>query len=141
VRACGKADDLTLARDGKPVAHLKFGTEYCPIESLAWSADGRWLLVENLGEDTSSSAPQSDYHIVDASGQEVIAAGSGLNGAWIPGRDVIFYTTPRDTAPMPWAPKHTAWVERLVTFDVATRKTTPVTTGFSDDMDPVLCGK
>jgi len=137
--ACAAEDSLTISRAAKTAGHWTLGSQYDPIESLHWSADGRWLLVETLGKNTSSSSPQSDIHIVDVASRRVIEAGSGLGAAWIPGRDVIFFTTPRDLAPLPWSPNHTAWVERLVTFDVATRKTTPVTKGFSDDLDPVLC--
>ncbi|HXS95737.1 MAG TPA: hypothetical protein VN736_14130 [Candidatus Limnocylindrales bacterium] len=139
LRACGSGNSVTLTEGGRRITTVKVGEHDTGMPALEWSPDGRWLLVQKTGWETNSTSPRSDYFVVDAGGKEAIAAGSGNSAGWVPGRDAIFYSTPRDTARLPWSPKHEEWVAQLVVFDLATRKTTAVTRGLADNIDASVC--
>jgi hypothetical protein len=148
LEACGKAGEVTVSREGKQIGRLRvspgpsaIGGDF-PIESLAWSASGKWLLVATLGIDTNSSSPQSDFWVVDAASMKLTKAGSGNSGAWLPVRDIFFYTSPRDLAPLGGARRpRGVWVEHLMTFDPALGKTTAITSGVTNNLQPGICGK
>jgi Tol biopolymer transport system component len=148
LEACGKTGEVTVSREGKQIGRLRvspgpsaIGGDF-PIESLAWSPSGKWLLVGTLGIDTSSSSPQSDFWVVDADSMKLTKAGSGNSGAWLPARDVFFYTSPRDLAPLGGARRpRGVWVEHLMTFDPASGKTTAITSGVTNNLQPSICGK
>ena len=71
LEACGKDEDLSISRAGQLIGRFNLQTNECPIDnhgsigncetpimSLEWSPDGQWLLVTELGLETSSTAPQ-----------------------------------------------------------------------------------
>jgi dipeptidyl aminopeptidase/acylaminoacyl peptidase len=104
-------------------------------EIAEWSPDGRSLLVGTLGEDTSSGSPQSDFFVLDLSAKTWTAAGSGNDAVWLPGRNAILFTTPKDLAPLGNTAKN-VWVEHLALFDVATRQQTLLTSGATNNVEP-----
>ena len=152
--ACAKEEDLTLRRAGKAVAHFHIQLNICltadgktngpcatPIESLVWSPDKKWLIVEELGLETNSSAPQSDYYLVNAATLRLCKAVSAFEMVWLPERDQMVYVTPRELAPLPGAKRgRNVWVQQLMLNDAATGKTTAITSGVSSNRDPSLCG-
>jgi len=153
--ACAKAADLTLARAGKQVAHFHIQVNICltqdgktngpcdtPIESLAWSHDRKWLIVEELGLETNSSAPQSDYYLVNAASLKLIKAVSAFEMVWLPERDQMVYVTPMDLAPLPGAMRaRNVWVQQLMLYDAATGKVSAITSGVSQNRNPALCSQ
>ena len=116
-----------------------------PIEPPAGSQSGKWLLVGTLGIDTSSSSPQSDLWLVEISAMKLTKAGSGNSAAWLPARDVFFYTH-RATSILAARPGSAgrlpppAW-RLLMTFDSASAKTTAVTSGVTNNLPQSICGK
>jgi hypothetical protein len=114
--------------------------EESPPEVDEWSPDGKSLLVGTLGEETSSSAPQSDFFVLDLAAKTWTAAGSGNDAMWVPGRSAVLFTTPKDLAPLGKTTKN-VWVEHLALFDVATRQQTPLTSGATNNVDPTRRGR
>ena len=61
---------------------------------------------------------------MEAASMKLTKAGSGNAEAWLPARDVFFYTSPRDLAPLGSSRRPLgAWVRHLMTFDPAWGKT------------------
>lgn len=154
VEACAAREELTLSRAGKPIARFHLQVNECsdarggthgpcatPILSLEWSADGKWLLVGELGRDTNSTAPQFDYYVVDAAGLHLqkVASAEQYSAQWLPGRDRLLYVTPRDLAQLPGASKRTVWVQHLGVFDPVTGTSKGITSGLTNNLDPVVC--
>jgi hypothetical protein len=155
LEACGKDEDLSLSRGGMPIGHFNIQTNECPIDthgtigkcetpilSLEWSRDAKWLLVGELGLNTNSSAPQFDYYVIDPAAMKLtkVASASQDDILWLPGREEVLYTTPRDLAPLPGA-RHvrSVWVQQLKLFDPGTGKTTAITSGVTNNLDASLC--
>jgi Tol biopolymer transport system component len=108
-------------------------------EIEGWSSDRNSLLVGTLGKETSSSAPQSDFFVLDLAAKTWTAAGSGSDAMWLPGRNAILFTTPRDLAPLGSTTKN-VWVEHLALFDIATRQQTLLTSGATNNVEPTWNG-
>jgi hypothetical protein len=153
LEACGKDEDLSISRDGQPTGRFNIQSNDCPIDnhgtigkcetpimSLEWSRDGKWLLVNELGLDTSSTAPQSDYYVVNAATMKLSKAASASDILWLPGSDELLYTTPRDTAPLAGTRRERdVWAQQLVLFDPANGKRTPITSGVTNNVNASLC--
>jgi hypothetical protein len=150
-------EDLFLSHDGKPIGHFHIQANECldehggtrgpcatPILSLDWSPDGKWLLVGELGLDTSSTAPQFDYYVVEPASVKLQKAASAeqYSMIWLPGRDDLLYTTSRDMASLAGARKaRHVWVQQLMLFNPTTGKHTPITSGVTSNLDAALCGQ
>ncbi len=142
LRACAKRGELSIARGGIELGRLAVGTENLPVESLSWSPSGKWLLVGTLGADTNSTSPQSDMSVLAIPAMKLVKAASGNAAAWLPARDRFFYTTPRDMANLPGARRpRSVWVEQLMLFDPESGKSTAITSGLTNNVQPVVCGK
>lgn len=142
MQACAKHSELSISRGGRQTGNLRVSNDYCPIQSLAWSPSGKWLLVGSLGTDTNSTAPQSDLFVLDPVAMKLTKAASGNAAAWLPDRDEVFYTTPRDMAPLAGAQrKRGVWVAHLMLFNPASGKTIAVTSGVSNNLQPSVCRK
>lgn len=155
LEACGKEEDLFLSREGKPIGEFHIPANECvidgrgtlgpcptPIESLEWSPDSKWLLVEERGLHTNSTSPQSDYYVVDPVTMKLSKAASAVSALWLPGRDVLLYTAPRDLAPLPGTrTERTVWVQQLMLFDPATGKGTAITSGVTNNLDASMCSR
>ena len=86
-------------------------------------------MVTALGVNTNSTAPQSDYYVVNVAALKLEKAASAFEAVWLPGLDQLMYTTPRDTAPLGGTAKERdVWVQHLKLFDPAT-ETAAITTG------------
>jgi hypothetical protein len=108
--------------------------------SLEWSPDGKWLLVNELGLDTSSTAPQSDDYVVNAATMKLSKAASASEILWLPGSDQLLYTTPRDTAPLAGARRERdVWAQQLMLFDPANGKRISITSGVTNNLNASLC--
>lgn len=103
---------------------------------LGWSPNGKYLLISTRGESDNSTSRQSDFFILDAARSEWIAAGSGNDAMWVPGRNEIVYSTPRDLSEVG---KRSVWTAHLVRFDPATRKAAPITSGVTNNVQPSAC--
>jgi hypothetical protein len=148
LRACGLKEDLTVSRAGKRIGAFHIQPGGCagpcetPIEGLKWSPDAKWLVVTALGVNTNSTAPQSDYYVVNIAAMKLEKAASAFEAVWLPGLDQLMYTTPRDTAPLPGTAKERdVWVQHLKLFDPATGKTAVITTGVTNNLNPAWCGR
>jgi hypothetical protein len=142
LHACAKRGELSISRGGVELGRLAVGTPDLPIESLSWSPSGKWLLVGTLGAGTNSTSPQSDLSVLQVPSMKLVKAASGNAAAWLPSRDRFFYTTPRDMANLPGARRpRSVWVEQLMLFDPESGKSTAITSGLSNNVQPVVCGK
>jgi hypothetical protein len=113
-----------------------------PILSLEWSPDAKWLLVNELGLDTSSTAPEFDYYVVNAATMILSKAETAdqSSALWLPRRDELLYVTPRDLTTLPGGRKgRGVWSQHLMLFDPGTGKSTAITSGVTNDIDPSLC--
>jgi hypothetical protein len=144
--ACAAGQDITIVdvATASEVDRIRFsehnsyGELYAtPPAPEAWSPDGRTLLAGTYGG--SSTSPQRDYFLVDLATQSWTRAMSGNNAVWLPGRNAILYSTPRDLAPLPPSGAHSVWSAHLAVFDVATRKETVLTSGVTNNEQPSLC--
>lgn len=142
IQACAKHSELSISRGGRPAGSLRVSNDYCPIEFLAWSPSGRWLLVGTLGADTNSTSPQSDLFVLDPAAMKLTRAASGNAATWLPDRDEFFYTSPRDMAALPGARRpRGVWIEHVMVFNPASGKTAAITSGVTNNLQPNLCGK
>jgi hypothetical protein len=144
LEACGKKDDVLLTRAGKPAGqfHLPLDEYDARMESMTWSPDGKWLLVDELGEHTNSTSPQSDFYVIDPATKKISKAASASQALWLPGRDELLYTTPRDMAELRSAGRTVGvWAQQLMRFDLATGKTTTVTSGVTNNLEASWCGR
>lgn len=155
LEACGNDEDLTVSRAGKPVGQFHIQENICvtasgvnngpcatPILGLEWSPDAKWLLVNELGLDTNSTAPQSDYYVVNPGTMKLSKAVTADQGSavWLPASDKLLYVTPRDLAILPGGRRErTVWSQHLMLFDPETKKTTALTSGVTNDVAPSLC--
>ncbi|HEY1497474.1 MAG TPA: hypothetical protein VGF49_23110 [Candidatus Solibacter sp.] len=142
LQACAKRGELSISRGAVELGRLAVGSADLPIQSLSWSPSGKWLLVGTLGAETNSTSPQSDEFVVAIPAVKLVKAVSGNAAAWLPSRDRFFYTTPRDMANLPGARRpRGVWVEHLMLFDPESGKSTAITSGLSNNVQPVVCGK
>jgi hypothetical protein len=142
VQACAKHSELSISLGGKQTGSLRVSNDYCPIQFLAWSPSGKWLLVGALGTDTNSTSPQSDLFVLDPVAMKLTKAASGNAAAWLPDRDELFYTSPRDMASLGGARRpRSVWVEHLMVFNPASGKTTAITNGVTNNLQPSVCRK
>jgi hypothetical protein len=153
LEACAKEEDLFLSRDRKPIGHFRIqvnesldarggthGPCDTPILSLEWSPDGKWLLVGESGMETSSSAPQFDYYVVSSVTMKLRKVASADSALWLPTRDELVYTTPRDLAALPGSRKeHFVWVQQLMVFDPVSENKKAITWGLTNNVDTSLC--
>ena len=96
--------------------------------------------MNELGLDTSSTAPQSDFYVVDPATIKLSKAASAYSALWLPGSDELLYTTPRDTVQLPGARRErTVWSQQLMLFDPASGKRTAITSGVTNNVDASLC--
>jgi Tol biopolymer transport system component len=118
--------------------HDSLGQPYLTApEHPAWSPDGRTLLVGTYGG--SSTVPQLDYFLVDVTVKTWTRAMTGHDAVWLPHRNAIIYTTPRDLVPLGASQRPAVWSEQLALFDVATLKERRLTSGLSNNVQPALC--
>jgi hypothetical protein len=142
LRACARRGELSIARAGVELGRLAPGSGDLPIEVLSWSPSGKWLLVGTLGVNTNSTSPQFDLFVVGIRTMKLAKAGSGNAAAWLPSRDCFFYTTPRDMANLPGAHRpRGVWMEHLKLFDPQSGKSAAITSGLTNNVHPVVCGK
>ncbi len=155
LEACGNDEDLTVSQAGKPVAQFHIQENVCvtesglnngpcatPILGLEWSPGAKWLLVNELGLDTNSTAPQSDYYVVNPSTMKLSKAVTADQGSavWLPTGDKLLYVTPRDSIILPGGRRErTVWSQHFMLFDAETQRTTAITSGVTNDVAPSLC--
>jgi hypothetical protein len=120
--------------------HNSLGQPYSTApERPLWSPDGRMLLVGTYGENSSSTVPQLDYFLVDVTVKTWTRAMMGNDAVWLPGRNAIIYTTPRDLVPLGASERPAVWSAQLAMFDVETSKEKRLTSGLSNNVQPALC--
>jgi hypothetical protein len=155
LEACATDEDLSLSRAGQQIGHFHIQVKECsderggthgpcatPILSLEWSPDGKWLLVGELGLETNSTAPQFDYYLVNPASMKLqkVASAEQYSMMWLPGRDELFYTTPRDMASLPGAGRaRRVWVRQLMLFNPATGTNRAITSRVADNVDATWC--
>jgi Tol biopolymer transport system component len=108
-------------------------------QEFVWSPDGGRLLLGIVGASSNSTAPYSDYAVLDVARKAWILAGSGNHASWVPGRDAIVYSTPRDLIPLPSSEKLQVWSAQLAVYDLAARKQTLLTSGITNNEEPTVC--
>jgi Tol biopolymer transport system component len=142
LEACGKRGELSISRGGTRAGSLRAGDDFCPIQLLAWSPSGKWLLVGTLGAGTNSTSPQSDLFVLEPAAMKLTKVGSGNAETWLPARDVFSYTSPRDMASLAGARRERGvWVEHLMVYKPASGTTTAITSGVTNNVQPNVCGK
>jgi hypothetical protein len=154
VEACAKSEELSLSRGSKQVGHWNIQTNTCPIDDhgtigkcdtpillLGFSPDAKWLHVGELGLETGSTAPQYDFYMIDVSTMKLSKAASAAQDIlWLPGSDDLLYVTPRDMAQLPGSRRsRSVWVQQLMLFDPVKGKSTVITSGVTNNLDPSLC--
>jgi len=155
LEACAKEEELSITRAGQPIGHFRIQVNDCtdanggahgpcdtPILFLKWSPDSKWLLVGELGRETGSSAPQFDYYLVNSATMKLqkVASAEQYSMIWLPGRDELLYTTPRDLASLPGARRERGvWVQQLMRFTPATGTSQAITSGVTNNLDAALC--
>jgi hypothetical protein len=157
LEACATNDeDLSLSRGGKQIGRWNIETNSCPIDDrgtigkcdtpiqfLEFSPDTRWLLAGELGLETSSTAPQFDYYLIDISAIKLSkVASADQDILWLPRKDELLYVTPRDLAQLAGTRHpHSVWVQQLVLFDPSKGNSTAITSGVTNNFDPSLCSR
>jgi hypothetical protein len=146
LEACGNDETLTISNAGKQIGRFQIETDTCdgkcetPLRSLAWSDDGKWLLAGEEGLNDGSGQRQDDYYLVHIGTMKLSPVASAQTAFWLHGLDRILYQTPQHLAPLPGG-RHQVWVQQLMSFDPETGKTTPITSGLSDNLSPAWCNR
>lgn len=104
----------------------EFGDRWNYATSIAWSADGKTLLVG--GEAGPSDSKFEDYWLLDWMNKKWRYAGGGNAAKWSPDSTQILWTAARTLEPLG---KIHVWVVHQVLVDVQTLKQTALTTGTS----------
>jgi Tol biopolymer transport system component len=142
----GKAIVIMDAGTQKALERIPFAQRYrngepypdWPLQP-SWSPDGRALLVGTYGEGASSTTPQLDYFVLDLAAKMWTRAMTGNDAVWLPSGRAMLYSTPRDLVPLGPAGKPSVWSAQLAMFDLATGKTTLLTSGVSNNLQPAVC--
>jgi hypothetical protein len=138
-KACANGAEVVITRNQKQAAPVRIGHDM-PIEWMEWSPDDQWLLVATLGWETNSTSPQLDFYLVQAGPMAIVKVGSGNDGMWVPGRNEVLYTTPRDMGSLPGGRRERGvWVAHLKVFNPASQKTVAITSGLTNNIDPSAC--
>jgi dipeptidyl aminopeptidase/acylaminoacyl peptidase len=143
--ACASEEDIFIVDTGTQReverVHLpNLATPRYPQE-MKWSPDGRKLLLGVYGENSGSGQEQSDYVVLDLAAKTWMRAGAGNDAWWLPGRDAILYSTPHDLVPFPPSGEHNVWSTQLASFDLTTHQQTLLTSGLTNNNEPVVCGR
>lgn len=106
--------------------------------SILWSPDSSRLLVE--GEAGNSTAHYLDLWLLDTGSSSWQYLAGGNDPAWSADSKRLFYTTPRNLAPLP-ASHRQVWITelRMITFPAGTRQ--KLVSGLSYNAFPAWCGK
>jgi hypothetical protein len=140
--ACVSGDDIILidAASKKETGRIQLPEIPLPhhADGLGWSPNGEELLLELYGKNANSTFPQSDYLVLDVAAKKWTGAGTGNHAIWLPGRDLIAYSTPRDLVPLG---SLSVWSAQLAVFDLANGKQQVLTSGVADNENPVACGR
>ncbi len=136
---CTADQDVVIidAGTGKGIERVRFTLRDSGPEVPVWSPDGRKLLLGTYSDNGISSV---DYFVLDLGAGTWNPAMTGSNAVWLPGRDAILYTTPRDLTPLSPGSKHGVWTTQLALFDLASRKETLLTSGLTNVDNLTLCG-
>lgn len=118
----------------------QFGAAQGNIASpIAWRTDSKKLLLGAVGGESNSSSPQMDYLVLDITTRKLQRAGTGNNAQWIPGRNAIIYSTPRDLFALTPGSKHHVWCAQLAIFNLDPGKEKVLTSGTTNNIDPIIC--
>jgi hypothetical protein len=120
---------IARAADGTVLGTIRlpeFGHRWNYATSIAWSPDGKTLLVG--GEAGPSDSKFEDYWLLDWTNKRWRYAGGGNAAKWSPDSTQILWTAARTLEPLG---RIHVWVVHLVLVDVQTLKQTPLTTGAS----------
>jgi hypothetical protein len=104
----------------------EFGDHWNYATSIAWSPDGRMLLVGSEAGPTDSKF--EDYWLLDWAARKWRYAGGGNGAKWSPDSTQILWAAPRILEPL--GTIH-VWVVHPILVDVQTLKQSPLTTGTS----------
>jgi hypothetical protein len=139
--ACAVAQDIVFydAAQAAISGRVHFTAAATSPEVVAWSDDGRWLLVRTMGANDNSTVRQSDYFVLNTATNTWTTAGSGNDALWIPHRDQVLYSSPRDLTPLSAGSKHGVWTSQLVVFDPVTGARREVTHGTAYNIQPAAC--
>jgi hypothetical protein len=139
--ACSSGQNILIydAATRKEFGRAHFAERPTVPGAIAWSPNQKWLLVGTQGQDDNSTSRQSDYFVLDLGRMTWVAAGSGNDAMWLPGRDEIVYSTPRDLVSLTHSSKHQVWSSHLMVFDPAAHRRTPVTSGVTNNIQPAPC--
>jgi Tol biopolymer transport system component len=142
--ACASDEDVFVVDPGtgKEVERVRLPQLAAPHypQEMKWSPAGKKLLLGVYGENSGSGEEQSDYIVLDLAAQKWMHAGTGNDASWLPGRDAIVFTTPTGLVPLPPSGKHNVWSTQLAMFNLATQKQTMLTSGLTNNENPVMCG-
>lgn len=105
------------------------------IDLVAWR---RTTPCGNLRENGSSTSPALDYFLLDLATHEWVRAFTGNDAGWLPDGTAIVFTTPRDLVRLPGSSKR-VWAAQLAIYDAATRKQTLLTSGVTNNIQPIVC--
>jgi WD40 repeat protein len=128
-----RASDATLLAT---IRLPEFGEHWNYPTDIAWSPDGRTLLVG--AEAGSSDSHFSDYWLVDWTKKDWRYAGGGNSAQWSPNGSEIIWSTPRRLEPLG---KLHVWVVHLALLDVRNLKQQMLTSGTSIVSDFYWCAK
>jgi Tol biopolymer transport system component len=142
--ACSSADDIFIVdaatlQEVERVPLPKLAGPHYPQE-LAWSPDARNMVFGVYGENAGSGRPESDFVVLNLAAKTWTRAGSGNTATWLPGGHAFVYITPRDLVPLPPSGEHHVWSAHLAMFDLTTRTQKLLTSGLTNNDDPVICG-
>jgi hypothetical protein len=142
--ACASEADVFLVAAGtqKEIERVRLPELAKPHhypQEIHWSPDGEELLLGVYGENANSTTPQSDFIVLDLAARTWAHAGSGNDAWWLPGREAIVYSTPRNLVPLPASGEHSVWSSQLAMFDLTTHKQSVLTSGLTNNLEPALC--
>lgn len=138
------ADSKTGASIARVPIDLRYTTGEAypdPPEKYIWAPDSRSLLAGFYGEDGGSTNLEAeDYFVLDLSTMRwAPRAFFGTGALWLTPR-VILYVTARDLSPLTTDGKRrSVWTAHLTTYDPVTHSSRAITSGLSNDLDPVSC--
>jgi hypothetical protein len=149
VKSAGNALVLIAeAKTGAPVVQVPIDVRYTtgepypdPPEQYIWAPDSRSLLAGFYGENGGSTNLEAeDYFVLDFTTKVWTRAFFGTGGLWLTPR-AILYVTARDLMPLTPGATRKVWTAHLTAYDPVSRISRALTSGVSNDLDPVRCDK
>jgi Tol biopolymer transport system component len=110
-----------------------------PAQDIVWSPDGRSLFLGLYGENGGAGDPQNDYFRLNPATRTWTPQLTARRLLWLQ-NDRVLYLRPFETTPLAPTGPHSVWTSQLAVYDLASHKSTALTSGLVLNDALSICG-